>query len=586
MEKLFVVTNDSVSNAIPIIEFNDNVIALDFWSAKQLRDKNIPYKTPDEYLDNAIHEEINAKSIEMTQNWYKSLGDKLSFKNISLGQMAENYFGYIFIETIRSIALSKRILSRERPNIIYLPPKMGDGLCYRMLPVAIKRIALNIPIVILESSMKATLSKKIDNLINKVGFVLYGVSYVVNKCLHNIPILLKSKGKNIILFVYVSTYQRIYDEMNKSKNVCIEIFFPSLPSISRLGRSKIKDLCSLEKEFVQTKVANFYYDGVSLKGILWDEFQQFFTVKAPSLVGDIEWAERIIKVLKSKCMVVFEDVTTISRTYCRVFKNNGVPVLVMRHGVAATRIGIGLYDLLISPLEASVQASWGEVGIGEKHGGDDVITGNPQYDFASDNFNPDKIETCRRFKLNHEKGIIVVATEWYDSYTSAPTDEVGERFIRYTLRALKEFPDKQIVIKLHPTHSKKYGKIAKAIAEEENVEVTITASYLWELIDICDLVIVTTSTVGLDAMILDKPVVVVNIEGELDVIAYTPHAAKGAYSIESIASSVREVLNNEQLQRELAVGRKEFIYKYAYIQDGKASYRVAELISKMIENEV
>jgi glycosyltransferase involved in cell wall biosynthesis len=510
----------------------------------------------------------------------------LSYKNISLGQMAENHFGYIFIETIRSIALSKRILSRERPNIIYLPPKMGDGLCYRMLPVAIKRIALNIPIVILESSMKATLSRKMDNLINKVGFILYGVSYVINKCLHNIPILLKSKGKNIILFVYVSTYQRIYDEMDKSKNACIEIFFPSLPSISRLGRSKIKDLRSLEKEFVQTKVANFYYDGVSLKGILWDEFQQFFTVKAPSSVGDIEWAERIVKVLKPKVMVVFEDATTLSRTYCRTFKNNGVPVIAIQHGVPMNRIGVGLYDFLICPLEATVQAVWGEIGINGKQGGVGVVTGNPQYDFVYDGFYPDKLKTCHNLSLDPDKGIIVVATEWYNGYTVTPTDEAGERFIRYTLRALKGFTDKQIVIKLHPTFNKEYGKIAKAIAEEENIEATITATYLWELFGICDLVVVTTSTVGLDAMILGTPVVVVNIEEHPDIIAYVPRAATGAYKPEAIALVVREVLDNDDLRRGLDVGRGRFIHDYAYNQDGKASYRVAELISEMIKKEV
>jgi len=580
---LFVVNRGNVSTAIPIVEFNDIVIALDFWSAKQLRDKNIVYGTPYEYVDNATHEEVNAKAIELAQTWYKHFPDKLFYKNISLGQMAEHDFGYIFIETIRAIALAERILSEEDTRAIYLPPKMAGNSCYRMLPRALMAMNLHIPIFILKHDIKSVISGKIDSLVSISGFILRGMSYALGKCLHNVPMLFNSKGKNIVFFVYVPVYKRICNELDKTKNACLEIFLIQLPAISKSGRKAVEEVRSFKGNFYHTMPNNFYYKGISLTAMLHDEFRHFFDVKAPALIGYIEWAERITKVFKPKAVVVFEDATTLSRTYCRAFKNNGVPVLVIQHGAVMERSGIGMHDFLICPLEASVQAVWGEIGVNEKQGGIGIVTGNPQYDFVHDGFNPNKLKTCHKLRLDPEKGIIVVATEWYNSYASTHIDEVGERFIRYTLRALKKFPDKQIVIKLHPTFNKKYGEIALAIAKEENVKVTITASYLWELLDICDLVIVTSSTVGLDAMIVDKPVVVVNLEEQPDAIAYVPSAAKGAYNIDGIAPVVSVVLNNQQLQRELVVGRKKFIYKYAYIQDGKASYRVAELISQMIK---
>ncbi|GAH91176.1 unnamed protein product, partial [marine sediment metagenome] len=121
-----------------------------------------------------------------------------------------------------------------------------------------------------------------------------------------------------------------------------------------------------------------------------------------------------------------------------------------------------------------------------------------------------------------------------------------------------------------------------AIAEEENIKVTITKDYLWELIASSDLVIISNSTVGLDAMILDKPVVMVNLGRQVEGIAYVSSgAALGAYSLEDIAPAVREALSNEQVRQDLAEARKRFIYEYAYIQDGKAAKRIADLIVQM-----
>ena len=608
MLSLFLVTDafDNVSAAIPFIQKlpdKDNVlvIALDFWAAKKLRRVGIAYKTPDEYLDIDICKDIDIKAIEMARTWYKSLEDKLTYEDISLGQMAEYDFGYLFIETLRSVEIAEKILSLESPGMIFLPHKFPlsellslDTMCYRTLPDALHYLAKSkgIPVTLLKPGLKAIISEKIYTLRNIIDYLVRGISLAADKICHGIPFLLKARGENVILFASVPFYRQICSELDKRENACLEIIIMPIPAISGTGRKKIKELHNLGDEFKQGRAENrtLTYDNVPLHEILNDRFQYFFRVQAPSLVGHIEWANKLICVLKPDILVVVEDVLPQSRSYCRTFAHHGVPVLIIQHGASMATKDVGMDSFPIMPMEAQRQAVWGGIyreAWGSKAGKpaqSQVVVGNAKYDFVAEGYHPEKSDIYRRLGFNPERSIIVVATEWYAGGSAVRTVELGERFIRSTLKALQSFPEVQIVVKLHPTFNRKYRQIVSAIAAEENIKVTITADYFWELLAVSDLVIISESTVGLDAMVLDKPVVVVNLDRKSKFRDYVCRgAACEACSPEDIAPVVREVLNSERVRRELAKARKRFVYEYAYIQDGKASRRVAELIGQMMQ---
>jgi hypothetical protein len=610
MLSLFLVTDafDNVSAAIPFIQSlpdkeNVVVIALDFWAKKKLRQKGISYKTPDEYLDIGICKDIDVKAIEMARTWYKSLGDRLAYKNIPLGEMAEYDFGYLFIETLRSVELAAKILSCESPDMIFLPQKLrqaeligSNTMCYQTLPAALHYLAKSggISVTRLKPGKKAIFRSKMHSLKSRVGFLVLLIIPIVYKMYRCIQFLLKAKGKNVILIAGVPFYRRICTELEKGENACLDIPLMPLPVKARTARRKIKELHNLGEEFAQggTSHKTLIYNDVPLLEILDYRFQHFFHVQAPALIGAIEWVDKIIRVLKPNILVVMEDVTPVSRVCCRTFKHHGLPVLVIQHGAGSLTNYVGMNGFQIMPLEAQRQAVWGDVyreEWGSKRGKSaesQVVVGNHKYDFVAEGYHPQKSEICHKLGLVPERGIIVVATEWYQGGAATATIEAEEQFIRCTLRALKSFPEEQIVIKLHPGFHKKYRQIVSAIAEEENIQVTITRDYLWELLAVSNLVIISESTVGLDAMVLDKPVVVVNLNGQPDGIAYVSSGtARGAYSPEDIAPVVREVLNNEQVRQELAEARKRFVYEYAYIQDGKACRRVAELIGQMMQKK-
>jgi CDP-glycerol glycerophosphotransferase (TagB/SpsB family) len=89
------------------------------------------------------------------------------------------------------------------------------------------------------------------------------------------------------------------------------------------------------------------------------------------------------------------------------------------------------------------------------------------------------------------------------------------------------------------------------------------------------------STVGLEAMLLDKPVITFDPIGTMNPYAETD-AVIGVRKENDLVAAIKGALYDPEVRRKLSEARRKFVYEYAYLQDGKASQRVANLIEKMI----
>ena len=94
------------------------------------------------------------------------------------------------------------------------------------------------------------------------------------------------------------------------------------------------------------------------------------------------------------------------------------------------------------------------------------------------------------------------------------------------------------------------------------------------------------STAAIEAIILDKPVIVVNLTGEVDIMPYAQSgAALGVYKEEELVSAINDALNDKNTIRQLKEARKMFESEHAYKVDGKSTERVVELIERIIESK-
>lgn len=208
-----------------------------------------------------------------------------------------------------------------------------------------------------------------------------------------------------------------------------------------------------------------------------------------------------------------------------------------------------------------------------------VVTGQPSYDSlieAQKHFSRDAI--CRKLGLDPAKKIIVYTTE------NLPPKE-NDRMARITCRTVKGIPNVEFVIKVHP--SELDLSIYKNVTEESGLRALVTRkASIVEVLYASDVVITGFSATALDGMILNKPVVTVNLTGFKDPLPFAESgAAIGVYREEDLTQAVRRGLYDEEARDNLKRAREKFVYQQAYKLDGKATSRVVSLVEQMVNDD-
>jgi glycosyltransferase involved in cell wall biosynthesis len=208
------------------------------------------------------------------------------------------------------------------------------------------------------------------------------------------------------------------------------------------------------------------------------------------------------------------------------------------------------------------------------------VTGQPRFDLIG-LAKTDKRKIIAELGIPENKGIIVLATQPLGTLW---TEKDREEFISTVVNALREFPEKQLVIKLHP--GEKLEEYQKMLAEmDDNKAIVCQSIDLYGLLRACDILMTVHSTVALEAMILDKPVIILNLAGRPDAMPYAQRGpALGVYKKEDLVPMIRKALHDPEVGKELKERRERFVSEHAYKLDGQATKRVAELIIRLAED--
>lgn len=324
------------------------------------------------------------------------------------------------------------------------------------------------------------------------------------------------------------------------------------------------------------------YDGIPLWSLLRDRFSLIFSLMLPEAIKHVEVANHIIDVEKPDILVLMDELSSTERATAYVAKLRGIPTLSLQAMAYRTR-------------ESPIPISTDKVAVGGelirqvaiKRKGEDyrerfVITGEPRFEAMMQTLKHFNQEEFRR-QLGLEAGRKTIL------FTSQPiqnpvTAEIRERLIHCVYSAIKQLPDKQFVVKLHPGEGFAPHHQLKQEMKLENV-VIIKDVNLYHLLAISDLVMTFFSTTGLEAMLVDRPVIEINLTGKPDELPYVERsAAIGVYREEDLVPAIKAALYNEEVRAKLAQARKNFVYDYAYLQDGQAAKRVVNLIMQMLED--
>jgi hypothetical protein len=571
------------------------VLGLSTLADMSLRREDILYVTPDVFFSMEKSSEIDKRAYAISQMWHKLLDpDLISYRGVSIGEALEYDFYHLLVDTLRSIEIANTIL-KDSYDVVYLPssgPSLdGRGIsfhtvCYQTLPLIISDYARKrgMKVVRLSPSpdRRPTAARWRPRVLTDQGFMASGALFLLKNRRDLFALFSHKNLSRTSLQLCPICQNEIINCLRRTGGIGVKAFPGILQNRrSKVHASRLGNLMGDEKTVSRLDDEITYKDNHFWRA-LYPFADEVLSKLIPLIIGRINWAEFFVKVFNPTSFVVFQDITPLSRSMCQVLKNHGVYVFVIQHGILSNDMA-GMYTL---PKVGYMQAVWGEY-YEEWHSrrgmpaGSLAVTGFPRHDKLVNMPPLNREDLCRRFDLDPGRKVALIATEWYQPVSARYTIEKQEEFIRFSLRSLKAYDDVQIVVKLHPAFQAKYRKIVSEIANQEGVNVVIAGDSLWDLIRLSSFVIVSLSSVTVEALILGKPVISVDLVDKKDISGLVQNGlAIGARNEDELNSAIRKCLENPESSLAPDGKREELLLPFTGPLDGQSSRRLAELVNR------
>jgi len=291
------------------------------------------------------------------------------------------------------------------------------------------------------------------------------------------------------------------------------------------------------------------------------------------------WAEALKHIFESqrpRTVVAIPDRKTPARIAVALARRYGIPTLTVQPALINNHPRYGpLYADKAAVLDEFSREVFVERGgvAAERL----VITGLPRWDGVFEiNRESAVSEVQERLGLNSEDKFVVFATQPIPpSYT--------QRMIQATMRATSRYPAMRLVIKLHPSESVENYEVLLEDLDGISCRPTVVADIdLHALLAASELLVTGFSNVALEAALLDKPVLVVNLTGEPDPLPFVQDGiALGAYSEAEVERQFNRIMSEPLISEQLRVGRHQYMQRNPQLFDGKATDRVVNLLRQM-----
>jgi len=292
-------------------------------------------------------------------------------------------------------------------------------------------------------------------------------------------------------------------------------------------------------------------------------------------ISSIDFVDRMIKVSSSDIMCLMPDDFFLQQMAAALAKKHNIPTLSCS---AAIETGNALAQM--KHLRVDKKAAMGEIirNLYVQSGVEPeriVVTGVAHFDQLFNRNKEQDKQVLARGSIDPDKKAILFTT---DNITFSETKEM----LAGVISAVLKMNDMQLVIKVHPREdTEPYQEMAEEYRDSRIHVVKDTD--LYALISSCELLVTKFSTTALEAMMIDKPVVTINLSGQPTPVPYAEEGATlGAYRYEGIEQAILKALYDEETRDKLKAGRDKFVRRWAGEPDGKAAQRIVMFMKEMI----
>lgn len=288
-----------------------------------------------------------------------------------------------------------------------------------------------------------------------------------------------------------------------------------------------------------------------------NHFYGKFMEDIPKMISLLVAYENFFDKVPVSGVVVGNTSGMYSRILTITARLKGIPSICTQHGIIGSELGY-------LPIFASIHAVFGqyEKEWYKSQGVKDsslAITGHPRFDCIYTDQLMSKEVFNKELGLKNKNKLVFVATN-----LTRDIDEFSE-----LIRLLIKNPDITVIIKAHPSEIKHLGvKTYERLSTINNSVKFVRTMDLYDILTNVDLVVQELSTVGLEAMLFNKPVFYLRKKSYFhtnDRYYYEDMSNYSHNNPEDLKNMINKFFHSEQLQKENKIKQSEFL-SYAYPQ--------------------
>lgn len=603
---------EDVKNLKEYFNSKNKIISFDFYAHKELERINVKHELIESYFDNTEQEKIDNLAIEFTTKWYKidSIKEFQKWEDLDLGNLLEIELITFMFEILKKIIGFCKIIEKEKFHKIFssslndiveffeqdkshpvnIPKRNDESLYFDKIEIPLNFGSTTKSIKI--SRDRYTTIKKIsENLTESIFHLKYKfkkndeivILLDFNPIIYpNLLKELKSKHENVVLLNQRRPAIWNIESMNIVKN--------SKCKILNLEDLEENEKNTLLKQEIRKKIEHIWKNEEELREffsvydfsfweLIKEKFHKMIEKRFEEAIIRYKQIENIFEKVRVHSILEWAHNGFEEKIVIHIARKNNVSVFLLQHGTAAINEKWKKYHYLMPyfPSQGIKLITWGnamrDFVLQNKTPKDQVINlGSPRHDtfFSEQN-------------IENENTILIAANGFmHNNFAGNDTRSYDylEKYFTELCRVVPKISKKQIIVKLHPGQF--YYDMKPLIQKiDSNIPIFQNQNII-DLLKKCDVMVsLNYSTALLDAMILQKPTMVVLPEkqGYEKEDFITRNATLFEPNIENIEKALNNILNDTKFRNELIKKGNEFV-DYYLVNKGISSTEVAKLLTK------